>query len=173
LDTGHTVESHGDTNHRFVISDIDQSMSPDERRHVMDVLRMTWDAVPERPEQPETVWCKGLARHLDGLLDRRILHVKSWITSNLSRFVDHPSTLEPLHREFDAMTGDMRASIRLCGMQCLHCHLTCILPNHHDASHDCTTSHHCPHLCSFADEHHVEEGCGLPYAVHPLSSFQR
>jgi hypothetical protein len=162
MDTGLVVESHGDAHHQFMISEMDYGLALEDRRNILEALRVSWDQFEHRAEQLDVDWFKGLIRHLDDLLDRRIFHVNSWIASNTERFTSHASTLEALYREFDALTVDMRASLKLCGMQCLHCNLMCVLQNHHDLSHDCTTSHQCTHSCTFTEEHATEEPCGLP-----------
>jgi hypothetical protein len=142
--------------------ELDHTMTLEERQDIMDALRTSWDAFNQRAEQPEIAWFEGLIRYLDGLFDKRVSRVKIWISLNISRFADHQSTLDTLFRDFDTMVVDIRTSLKLCGMQCLHCQLTCIQHSHHELSHDCMTSHQCPHLCRFAEDHVLEEVCGLP-----------
>ncbi|KDQ64239.1 hypothetical protein JAAARDRAFT_220269 [Jaapia argillacea MUCL 33604] len=124
-------------------------------------LRPTWEFYGQRHSYQDLEWVHGLTTHFDYVTHLRLEYVRDWITRNTDRFPSNNSDIANLRREFESMAVDLKGSVQLCAMQCSHCNLYCILNRRHNGSHDCCTSHHCPSLCDFVDEHIVVEKCGL------------
>ncbi|KAG8939992.1 hypothetical protein FRC04_005697 [Tulasnella sp. 424] len=59
-------------------------------------------------------------RYLDNIAEQRILHVRNWIQSNISRFMpsDH-SDIKALQREFDGLSTALLANIQLTSPKCI------------------------------------------------------
>ena len=96
----------------------------------------------------------------------RATHVHEWIHQNLDRFKASHASLETLRRACDTALVELKENVHLCKAQCSSCNLLCLQSRGHDTQHDCRTSHHCPHLCGFDDEHPSEEKkCGFRCVV--------
>ncbi|KAJ7289087.1 hypothetical protein C8J57DRAFT_1459186 [Mycena rebaudengoi] len=162
FDTDELIEKP-DTDSQFFLSSTE---TPSTRREEMLVtLQNSWTEFGNRPYKPDTEWAAGLSAYLDGLAELRIRHVHKWISSNLSRFTSSHANIDMLRRVFETTIVDLRANVEICGTQCASCQLKCLLSRRHDSitPHNCRTSHQCPHICDFGDEHPtVEKSCGLP-----------
>lgn len=102
-------------------------------------------------------------RHLDNIAEQRILHVRNWIQSNISRFMpsDH-SDIKALQREFDGLSTALLANIQLCLIGCSSCQLRCLRPKAHESEvHHCGTSHQCTEYCHYCGSGEAE---GVPNA---------
>ncbi|KAJ7698920.1 hypothetical protein B0H17DRAFT_1049693 [Mycena rosella] len=151
-----------DSSAQFFLSNID---SPAQRESMLVVLQNSWDQLDRRPYTAEAEWTSDLSSYLDGLVEMRIQRVYEWISSNLSRFKSSHANMEMLRRVFETTIVDLRANVEICGAQCTHCQLKCLLTRRHDAnvSHDCRTSHQCLRSCDFGEEHPTtQKMCGLP-----------
>ncbi|KAJ7195854.1 hypothetical protein C8J57DRAFT_534894 [Mycena rebaudengoi] len=162
FDTDELIEKP-DTDSQFFLSSTETP--PTRREEMLVTLQNSWTEFGNRPYKPDTEWAAGLSAYLDGLAELRIQHVYEWISSNLSRFTSSHANIDMLRRVFETTIVDLRANVEICGTQCASCQLKCLLSRRHDSitPHTCRTSHQCPHICDFGDEHPtVEKSCGLP-----------
>ncbi|KAJ7246483.1 hypothetical protein C8J57DRAFT_1360578 [Mycena rebaudengoi] len=164
FDTDKLIEK-SDTSAQFFLSSGDSESHVSRREEMLVVLQHSWDKFAGRADATDAEWIGGLSAYLDGLAELRIQHVYEWISSNLSRFKSNHANIEMLRRVFESSVVDLRGNIEICGTQCAHCQLKCLLSRRHDSSipHDCRTSHQCAHSCDFRDEHPTTvKTCGLP-----------
>ncbi|KIO19089.1 hypothetical protein M407DRAFT_31267 [Tulasnella calospora MUT 4182] len=107
---------------------------------------------PFGPE-PARLGVDDLCRYLDGIGEKRLLRVKTWIDSNISRFMptDNPD-IKALQRQFDELSRTLVTNLQLCLVKCDVCRLPCLYPKAHSSStHDCGTTHRCIGGCDFCD----------------------
>ncbi|KAJ7509859.1 hypothetical protein B0H11DRAFT_2270198 [Mycena galericulata] len=164
FDTDKLIEKP-DTSAHFFLSSGDSESHVSRREERLVFLQHSWDKFAGRADATDAEWIGGLSAYLDGLAELRIQHVYEWISSNLSRFKSNHANIEMLRRVFESSVVDLRGNIEICGTQCAHCQLKCLLSRRHDSSipHDCRTSHQCVHSCDFGDEHPTTvKTCGLP-----------
>ena len=136
------------------------------REAVLSILCESWSGYPSRFNTPESDWVAGLSGYLDEITEMRVAHVQKWISQNLDRFKASHASLETLRRACDTALAELKENVHLCKAQCLSCNLLCLQSRGHDAQHDCRTSHQCPHLCGFDNEHPGEEKkCGFRYVT--------
>jgi len=135
-----------------------------DREATLYALCQNWSGFPGRFNATEGDWISGLSGHLEVITEMRAMHVQKWISQNLERFTVSHASLETLRRACDIALMELKENVHLCKAQCLSCNLLCLQSRGHDTHHDCGTSHLCPHLCDFSDEHSGEERkCGLRY----------
>ncbi|KAJ7763628.1 hypothetical protein DFH07DRAFT_1059276 [Mycena maculata] len=162
FDTDQLIEKP-DTPAQFFLSSADSPVS--RREEMLIILQHSWDQFAGRATASDVEWTGRLSAYLNRLAEMRIQHVYEWISSNISRFKSSHANIEMLRRVFETAIVDLRANVEVCGSQCAHCQLKCLLSRRHDSSipHDCRTSHQCVHPCDFGDEHPAtEKTCGLP-----------
>lgn len=154
------------------------------RESMLATLVSDWSEAPHnRHRLQDDEWTSELSIHLDKLADLRIAHVNEWISVNLARFKAEHADVEALRRAVNTAAIELRlekmtylhflllaqfcrrSNVQLCKAKCSSCHLFCVKSRYHgrDDSHDCSTSHECPILCEYDNEH---EGnippCGFP-----------
>jgi hypothetical protein len=120
---------------------------------------------PTSPRQfmPDSKWISELVSYLNGLVELRVNHVRSWLDCNLQRLEgDHPA-IEDLRRRFDNMVVEMRTNLQLCGAQCASCNLICVRSRLHEGEHSCSSDHKCAHGCAFCEDN--PGLCGTRYAT--------
>jgi hypothetical protein len=159
LDTDLIVEGD-DTASRFALSQHEHMPHEDIETH-LSTLRESWNQSTPRQSIPDPDWMKGLAEHINGLINLRVSHVRLWLDSNLERFQAGHATIEDLRRCFDNMVIEMRANVQLCSGQCASCHLLCVRGRLHDGEHSCSTTHRCVYNCGFCGDN--IKPCGTPY----------
>ncbi|KIO18761.1 hypothetical protein M407DRAFT_31573 [Tulasnella calospora MUT 4182] len=96
---------------------------------------------------------EDLCLYLDGIGEKRLLRVKAWIDSNISRFMptDNPD-IKALQRQFDELSRTLVTNLQLCLVKCNACRLPCLYPKAHSSgTHDCGTTHRCIGGCDFCD----------------------
>jgi hypothetical protein len=108
-----------------------------------------------------------LRAYINGLINLRINHVRSWLDCNLVRFQGDHAAIEDLRRRFDNMVIEMKTNVQLCGSQCASCHLLCFRGRLHDGDHDCNTDHKCAHNCGFCED---DLNCGTRYVILSVSA---
>ena len=124
---------------------------------------------PSTPRQliPDSEWVAEIAKYLNGLVDLRVNHVRSWLDCNLARFEGGHAAIEDIRRRFDNMVFELRTNVQLCGAQCASCNLLCIRSRLHEDDHSCHTTHNCTHVCGFCED---EPGpCSSWYVIFSLS----
>ncbi|KAH7908406.1 hypothetical protein BJ138DRAFT_1012879 [Hygrophoropsis aurantiaca] len=137
------------------------------RESALATLREAWDQFYSRQMLPDADWTNALSLHLENLANMRIDHVREWVTLNLSSFQSARVSIEELQRTLENAIVDLKASVRLCRLQCADCHLLCVQSRLHEGQHHCQTSHQCIHVCGFCDEPLEERMlCRMP-AGHP------
>ena len=137
-----------------------------DREAALYALCQSWSEYPSRFNTPEGDWVSGLSDYLEATTQMRATHVHEWIYQNLERFKASHASLETLKRACDTALVELKENVHLCKAQCSSCDLMCLQSRGHDTQHDCWTSHHCPHLCGFNDEHPGEEKkCGFRYDI--------
>lgn len=124
-------------------------------------LRMGWDHFQQRSSIVEVEFLTGYRQYLSAIAEARIDHVQTWINANVARFGEM-AEITSLRSNFEQLSKELRMSVILCGSKCSECGLLCLENKRHDGDHDCKTSHKCPELCGFADEHEAAVGCDLP-----------
>jgi len=141
-----------------------------DREAVLCALCESWGGFSSRFNIPESDWVSELSGHLEAITEMRATYVQKWITQNLERFKASHASLETLRRACDTALIELKENVHLCKAQCSSCNLLCLQSYGHGSWHDCQTSHHCPHLCGFGDEHPSEEKkCGFRHIIpHPL-----
>lgn len=152
---------------RFYLGETGPQGQPASRDAALEVLCESCDTYSDRSSQAEIAWKEHLQTFLDHTVDTRAEHVNAWIDANTSKFGSTQSEVQQLFRTYNAAIIDLKASVRLCGAQCVSCNLSCILGRHHEGPHSCRTNHCCVHMCHFEDaEHGKFEPCGLPYVLY-------
>ncbi|KAI0796932.1 hypothetical protein C8Q75DRAFT_796662 [Abortiporus biennis] len=166
FDTGLIIEMP-DSSARFYVTHGSGSDQVEDKENSLKSLIESWENFATRFDNPEQQWAQDLSDSLDKLVDMRIDHVREWMTINSARFSSDAIQFEAIRRLFDSLVISVKASTRLCRLQCSECQLSCLRIQHHDGPHDCQTSHRCNRLCSFKDDHREPiDPCGLP-AGHP------
>ena len=143
------------------------------REAILYVLCRSWSEFPTRFNIPENDWISGLSGYLETITQMRATHVQKWIHQNLNRFKASHASMETLKRACDTALIELKENAHLCKAQCSSCNLLCLQSRGHDTPHDCQTSHHCPHLCGFSDEHipGEEKKCGFKYVIPYITYF--
>jgi hypothetical protein len=126
---------------------------------------------PSTPRQlmPDSEWVSELVKHINGLVDLRVNHVRSWLDCNLARFEGGHAAIGDISRRFDSMVIELRTSVQLCGAQCASCSLLCIRSRLHEGDHNCNTSHKCTYVCEFCEDE--PRPCGTRYVIFSLSTL--
>lgn len=134
-----------------------------EREIMLSTLCESWSEFPTRFNISEGDWVSGLSGYLEAITQRRATHIQKWIDQNLERFKTSHASLETLKRDCDTKLVELKENVHLCKAQCSSCNLLCLQSRGHDTPHNCRTSHHCPHLCGFSDDHNSgeEKKCGF------------
>ncbi|KAG8991998.1 hypothetical protein FRB94_012099 [Tulasnella sp. JGI-2019a] len=135
--------------------------TPEERQDGLRQLLMSWHPDPARKDIGE------LKQHLQTIVNSRVIHVDSWIASNISRFQTDNADIRSLKRDYEELSESLKANAQPCFMGCSSCRLPCLLIKSHDSqNHDCNTSHKCLEICEFPDDHdelsEEDETCSLP-----------
>ena len=107
-----------------------------------------------------------LQDYLNGLINSRVNHVRSWLDCNLARFQGEHAAIGNLRRKFDNLVTEMQTSIQLCGAQCASCYLLCIRNRLHVGDHNCNTDHKCAYNCGFCEDN--LKPCGTRCAILSL-----
>ena len=144
-----------------------------DREAILYSLCVSWSEFPTRFNIPESDWVAGLSGYLETITQMRATHVQEWIHQNLERFKASHASLEALKQACDTALIELKENAHLCKAQCSACNLLCLQSHGHGFSHNCQTSHHCPHLCGVSDEHipGEEKRCGFRYAIPHLTYF--
>ncbi|KAI0796918.1 hypothetical protein C8Q75DRAFT_796658 [Abortiporus biennis] len=159
FDTGLIIEMP-DSHARFCIN---TSPAPSEQEEHLKTLIKSWDQVADRFNHSDQEWVQDLNSYIDQLFIFRVEHVREWLNVNSARFSTDSAQFEAIRRTFDNMVIATKANSRLCKLQCSSCQLLCLRVQHHSGDHQCRTSHKCPQVCSFNDDHgHPIDPCGLP-----------
>jgi hypothetical protein len=127
----------------------------------------SWSPSTPRQVIPDSEWVAELLTYLNGLVDLRVNHVRSWLDCNLGRFQGGHAATGDLRRRFDNMAIELRTNVQLCGAQCASCHLQCIRSRLHQGEHSCNTNHICAHNCEFCEDD--PRVCGTRYVILSLS----
>ena len=119
-------------------------------------------SAPSNPRQftPDSAFVTELMGHLNGLIDLRVNHVRSWLDCNLAKFQGGHAAIEVLRRKFNNMVIEMKANVQLCGAQCASCHLLCIRSRLQEGNHSCNTDHKCAFNCGSCED---DKLCGTRY----------
>jgi hypothetical protein len=157
-----------DTATQFAISD-EQSLPQDNIETYITALSESWNLTAPRQSMPDSEWVAELTSYVDGLVDLRVDHVRSWLDYNLGRFEGDHAAIEDLRRRLDNMVIELRSNVQLCGTQCASCSLLCIRSRFHEGEHGCSTDHKCVHTCGFCRDNPGQ--CGIPYDILSLSFF--
>jgi hypothetical protein len=165
FDTDLILESN-DTATRFAISS-EQPIPPGNVETHITALLESWNPTAPRQFIPDSDWVAELTSYINGLVDLRISHVRSWLNRNLGRFEGDHEAIEDLRRKLDNMVIELRTNVQLCGALCASCNLICIRSRLHEGKHGCSTDHKCTHTCGFCV---ADPGlCGIRYDVLCLS----
>ena len=113
------------------------------------VLEEAWDGYIHRFEVDEETWIAQLAGHLTELIQLRVSHVETWLTSNMARFPEKTAEFDLLRRSFEGLIVNVRANVQLCQLQCTNCQLSCLRARHHGGNHDCRTDQRSSQLPSW------------------------
>ncbi|KAI0751603.1 hypothetical protein C8Q80DRAFT_1158351 [Daedaleopsis nitida] len=168
FDTAAVIESR-DTSSRLHLTSGGPQDQPASKDEAMRSLRESWGSHGDRDSHLDSEWKDGLQRFLDQTVDLRVEHVQAWLQANTAKYPPTHSDVQLLFREFNDVTIDLKASVRLCSAKCSECNLGCLLSHHHEGVHDCHTDHACHRTCQFVDaDHDDDELCGLR-AGHPGS----
>jgi hypothetical protein len=161
LDTNEEIDVP-DTGMQFYLSGQDGTNTI-EREAVLNTLCKSWQEFSTRFDVSESDWISGLTGYLVEITQKRADYVQKWIYQNLQRFKASHASLEMLKRACDTALVELRENVHLCQVQCSSCNLLCLQSRGHDTPHNCQTSHKCPHLCGFGDEHIIgeEKECGF------------
>lgn len=125
-------------------------------------LRAGYPRLEERYNMDDGEYYRSLQAYLQAVVESRVEQVRRWITVNTERFGPKAEITALLHT-FDAFAKEMQLSVLLCGSKCSQCGLICLEHKQHNRQHDCKTSHLCPRVCSFVDQHQGEiPECGMP-----------
>ncbi|KAH8094847.1 hypothetical protein BXZ70DRAFT_339404 [Cristinia sonorae] len=141
-----------------------QKVSPESQAVHLQALLAPAMQNTDQHDTDQTEWVRSLEDRLDRLATLRINHVREWLASNTVRFDPDLPQLQEVRQAFDNLVITMKANIKICGSQCSSCQLACISVYHHDGRHDCHTSHECPHVCDYTEDHFESprQMCGLP-----------
>ena len=167
-----TVIEAEDTEARFILAGPDTPLFDHEHR--LATLRESWDQTNQRQHVEDSTWHSDLAEYLTHLVDLRVVHVESWLESNVRRFEGGHASIEELRRTFGNAAIDLRASVELCRSQCGSCNLVCVRSSRlHRDGHDCLTTHKCIHNCTFCEREALPtQPCGQTYVrSHPSLAF--
>ncbi len=134
------------------------------------VLLESWKPSKPRQSMPDSEFLVELRAYLNGLINLRVNHVRSWLDCNLAKFQGDHAAIEDLRRRFDNMAIEMKTNVQLCGAQCASCHLLCIRSRLHEGGHVCSTDHKCAHKCVFCDDD--PKLCGTRYIILSLCPRQ-
>jgi hypothetical protein len=126
-------------------------------------LRTSFPEYLDRYDMQEDEFFHLLTNYLQSLVNSRVEHVNEWLKMNTERFGDKAEIIT-LFRDFENFAKELRASVALCGSKCSSCGLLCVEHKLHDGHHDCKTTHKCPQICSFVDQHSISDfpPCGMP-----------
>ncbi|KIM24947.1 hypothetical protein M408DRAFT_331430 [Serendipita vermifera MAFF 305830] len=130
-------------------------------------LRKSFPGYFKRFEMDEEEFFRRLTVYLQSLANSRIEHVNEWIKINTERFGEKLETIKLFH-ESESLAKELKASVALCGSKCSMCGLLCVLHKVHEGGHDCKTSHKCPQICSFVEEH-AADACPIPDCSMPAA----
>jgi hypothetical protein len=119
--------------------------------HLTALLRYS-NPGTQRQLKPDSEWVADLGACLNGLVELRVNHVRSWLDCNLARFEGGHASIEDLRRRFDNMVIELRTNVQFCGAQCASCNLICIRSRLHEREHKCNTNHKCAHNCGFCED---------------------
>ena len=134
----------------------------------MTALLKSWNpTAPRRQFMPDSNWVAELTSHVNGLVDLRVNHVRSWLDCNLGRFEGDHAAIEDLRRRLDNMVIELRSNVQVCGARCALCNLLCIRSRLHEGEHSCSTDHKCAHTCGFCKGDPGQ--CGIRYEILSLS----
>ncbi|KAK7025067.1 VWFA domain-containing protein [Favolaschia claudopus] len=149
-----------DTSSRFLLST--SEATAEQRHNILAALQQSWNRFDTRHDMSEEEWIAQLSQFLLDRAETRIQYVFRWIGSNLLRFTSNNAAMDLLRRDFDSGAVDLRSNVEICRMQCASCNLQCLLGRRHgvDVPHNCQTSHKCPHLCDFDNDHTRPVQCG-------------
>lgn len=143
--------------------------SRDKNAVLVDLMK-SWNRLGRRSEEHDDAWVKDLGEFLNQIVQSRIDRVEKWLSVNTVRYPPTHAGIQDLKRAANSMFIELKANVQLCGLQCTSCHLSCILVRHHDAKHNCGTSHQCVQLCQF-DDHTEGEPCGLLQVISSLIQY--
>jgi len=135
------------------------------------MLRRRYSGYQDRFKMTEEDFILGLRSYLQDIAIARIEHVLQWLKVNTERFGEK-AEITVLFRSFDTWAKELRQSVTICGSKCSSCGLLCLEHKQHEGNHHCNTSHKCPHICSFTDQHVLSNTpeCGISYVL-PLSEY--
>ncbi|KAF8306077.1 hypothetical protein DL93DRAFT_2172249 [Clavulina sp. PMI_390] len=102
LDTDEAIP-HEDSTSVFWLSLKDEG-NPYARRDALLKLRESWSTDLERQHAPEADYIVSLAENLQKLAVARVLHVRTWIDSNVSRFSAEHAEIRTLRRHFETLS---------------------------------------------------------------------
>ncbi|KAG8795917.1 hypothetical protein FRC12_008172 [Ceratobasidium sp. 428] len=126
-----------------------------------DLITHYGTSIGSRHTLGDAEYVNRLQQQLFQVLDQRLEHVRHWIEKNVQRFPATNQDIRNIYGKFNNLALVMRAAVRLCSSTCVECHFQCTLPSRHAGPHDCTTGHHCEHLCEVAEDHTFPVSCGL------------
>jgi hypothetical protein len=121
-----------------------------------------------RQFMPDSELVKELRTYLNGLVELRVNHVRSWLDCNLGRFQGGHAAIEDLRRRFDNMVIEMKTNVQICGAQCASCDLHCVRSRlrSHEGDHNCNTDHKCAYKCGSCNGDLKQ--CGTRYVILSL-----
>jgi len=150
---------------RFAISEGEPIPPENVEMHLVALIE-SWCPSMTRQLIPDSEWVAKLVRHLNGLVDLRVNHVRSWLDCNLARFERSHPAIEDIRRRFNNMVIELRTNVQLCGAQCASCNLLCIRSRLHEGDHDCNTNHKCTSVCRFCEDE--PRPCSTRYVIFSL-----
>jgi len=136
---------------RFAISE-GEPIPPESIEMHLKALLESWSPSAPRQLILDSEWAAELVKYLNGLVDMRVNHVRSWLDCNLAKFEGGHAAIEDIRRRFDNMAIELRTSVQLCGAQCASCNLLCIRSRLHEGDHNCDTDHKCTSVCGFCED---------------------
>ena len=151
---------------RFVISEGEPIPPETIEMHLIALLE-SWSPSTTRQLIPDSEWVAELVKYLNGLVDLRVNHVRSWLDCNLAKFEGGHAAIEDIRRRFDNMVIELRTGVQLCGAQCASCNLLCIRSRLHEGDHNCDTDHKCTSVCGFCEDE--PRPCSTRYVIFLLS----
>jgi len=134
--------------------------------HLLALLE-SWSPSTTRQLIPDSEWVAELVKYLNGLVDLRVNHVRSWLDCSLAKFEGGHAAIEDIRRRFDNMVIELRTGVQLCGAQCASCNLLCIRSRLHKGDHNCDTDHECTSVCGFCEDE--PRPCSTRYVIFSLS----
>ena len=145
----------------------------DREQHLLTLIE-SWDRLGTRQQVEDSEWMSGLVEHLTYLVDLRVAHVEEWLKLNTQRFQADNASMEELRRACKSTVIALWASVQVCKSECDECNLLCIQSRFHEGAHNCLTSHHCIHDCTFCDKQMLaEKACGQMYVLSIQLSIYR